>query len=149
MFQLLWHLEELHNLTFTLRMFHSPIISVLLRPAKIGLASKEMTHRMTKLLCLSVRLGLYPTDICWLRLIQALEKPGIRVRHRWLFPLQFCVVEDSYGGKMFPNFYLVFTDSNIIASISVRETRESLCTSSLWYVFVICCCAVHCDFCLC
>lgn len=68
-----------------------------LRPAKIGFASKGMTHGMTKLLCLSVRLGLYPTDICWLRLIQALEKPGIRVRHRWLFPLQFCLTQDSEG----------------------------------------------------
>lgn len=76
-------------------MFPSPIISGLLRPSKIGLASKGMTHGMTKLLCLSVRLGLYPTDICWLRLIQALEKPGIRVRHRWLFPLQFCLEQDS------------------------------------------------------
>lgn len=79
-------------------MFPSPpIISGLLRPAKIGLASKGMTHGMTKLLCLSVRLGLYPTDICWLRLIQALEKPGIRVRHRWLFPVQFCLARDSEG----------------------------------------------------
>lgn len=64
----------------------TPIISGLLRAAKIGLASKGMTHGMTKLLCVSVRLGLYPTDICWLRLIQAPEKPGIRVRHRWLPP---------------------------------------------------------------
>lgn len=85
-FELPWHLEELHNLTFTLRMRPTPIISGLLRAAKIGLASKGMTHGMTKLLCVSVRLGLYPTDICWLRLIQAPEKPGIRVRHRWLPP---------------------------------------------------------------
>lgn len=83
-FELPWHLEELHNLTFTLRMRPTPVISGLLRAAKIGLAGKGMTHGMTKLLCVSVRLGLYPTDICWLRLIQAPEKPGIRVRHRWL-----------------------------------------------------------------
>lgn len=95
--------------------FLPPIISGLLRPAKIGLASKGMTHGMTKLLCLSVRLGLYPTDICWLRLIQALEKPGIRVRHRWLFPVQFCLARDSEGEwkKLFPNLHPVFTDSEI------------------------------------
>lgn len=87
-----------------------PIISGLLRSAKIGLASKGMTHGMTKLLCLSVRLGLYPTDICWLRLIQALEKPGIRVRHRWLFPLQFCLAQHSEGGGKFENLHPVFTN---------------------------------------
>lgn len=43
---------------------------------RLGLASDGMTHRMTKLLCVSVRLALYPADICWLRLIQAPEKPG-------------------------------------------------------------------------
>lgn len=55
---------------------------------RLGLLAKGMTHGMTKLLCMSVRLGLYPTDICWLRLIQTPEKPGIRVRNRWpFFPL--------------------------------------------------------------
>lgn len=93
-FELLWCLE-LHNLTFSLRMPPTPIISGFLRPATIGLASKGMTQGTTKLQCLSVRLGLYPTDICWLRLIQAPEKPGIRVRHRWLFPSQFCLTLDS------------------------------------------------------
>lgn len=124
--------------------FFPPIILGLLRPAKIGLASKGMTHRMTKLLCLSVRLGLYPTDICWLRLIQALEKPGIRVRHRWLFPLQFCLAQDSEGGAVFPNLHPVFTDSLKYNCLyrSIRNQRVfAYCTSVLLF-YVICCRAV-------
>lgn len=62
---------------------------------RLGLLAKRMTHGMTKLLCLSVRLGLYPTDICWLRLIQAPEKPGIRVRHRWLFFFPFAILSHA------------------------------------------------------
>lgn len=80
-------------------MHPTPIISGLLRAATIGLASKGMTHGMTKLLCASVRPGLYPTDICWLRLIQAPEKPGIRVRHRWSPPPPPAPLLDSEDGR--------------------------------------------------
>lgn len=89
--ELLWHLGELHNMTCVLTI--PPLPPPAPQPSswefgdwqRLGLLAKGMTHRMTKLLCLSVRLGLYPTDICWLRLIQAPEKPGIRVRNTWLF----------------------------------------------------------------
>lgn len=85
---------------------------------RLGLLAKGWhTEWQNSCVCLSVRLGLYPTDICWLRLIQAPEKPGIRVRHRWFFPSQFCLVQDSEGKrerereKLFPNPHPVFTDS--------------------------------------
>lgn len=125
-----------------------PIISGLLRPAKIGLASKGMTHGMTKLLCLSVRLGLYPTDICWLRLIQALEKPGIRVRHRWLFPVQFCLARDSEGEwKNCFQIFILFLQTlkyNCLYKSTRKRRVFTYCNSVcvFFFFFVICSLAV-------
>lgn len=132
-----------------------PIISGLLRPAKIGLASKGMTHGMTKLLCLSVRLGLYPTDICWLRLIQALEKPGIRVRHRWLFPVQFCLARDSEGEwKNCFQIFILFLQTlkyNCLYKSTRKRRVFTYCNSVcvFFFFFVICSLAVLYSFLLC
>lgn len=89
---------------------------------RLGLLAKGMTHGMTKLLCMSVRLGLYPTDICWLRLIQAPEKPGIRVRNRWPFfspSLPFVILSCTKKNISNPHpvFYRLW---NIIASAKIQ-----------------------------
>lgn len=116
---------------------------------RLGLLAKGMTHGMTKLLCLSVRLGLYPTDICWLRLIQAPEKPGIRVRHRWLFfflcnSVSHKIQNEGKEKKLFSNPHPVFTDSlkyNCLYK-NIRNQRVfSYCSGVLvffWYFLLRC-----------
>lgn len=106
---------------------------------RLGLLAKGMTHGMTKLLCLSVRLGLYPTDIFWLRLIQAPEKPRIRVRNICLFfhflSLYFCLVQKNERGKKklisnpYPVFFLFFSWFwNIIASAKKKKSLLLHCS---------------------
>lgn len=94
----------------------SPIISGLLRPAKIGLASERMTHGMTKLLCLSVCQASSLSD--WHLLAQA--HPGSReARDKSQTQMVFSLAilsrarfrREEREKKLFPNPHPVFTDS--------------------------------------
>lgn len=117
-FELLWHLAELHNLTFALRMFPPPtIILGLLRPAKIGLARKRDDTRNDKT----------PVSVCqawslsdWHLLAQA--HPGSREARdksqtQMAFFFFLCnsvsrkIQNEGKEKKLFSNPHPVFTDS--------------------------------------
>lgn len=101
-----------------------------LRPAKIGLASKGMTHEMTKLLCLSVRLGLYPTDICWLRLIPGSGES--RDKSQMAFSLAILLSARFIRDGMFPKFLVLFLPTP--RNINESQQTQLQCFTILPYV---------------